>query len=831
MSMTLERITPIEPLEPEPQAQPKKRLALMWQNISLGAILILSAFMGFYQLDINGYSNAYYAAAVKSMLTSWSNFFFVSLDPGGFVTVDKPPVAFWLQAISAKIFGFSGVSLLLPQVLAGIAGVALLYFMVKKAFGPVAATVAALVLTITPMFVVMNRDNNPDSILVFTLLVAAWAMLRAAETGRLRWLLFGSVMVGVAFNVKTLEAFIVLPAFYALYFFTAKAKWRTRIVHLILAGVLILAVSFSWSVAVDSIPASQRPYVGSSGTNSELNLIFGYNGLGRIDGSENGPGSVGNGPNGNGQPGQNNQGFPGGNGSTQSGSNQGFPGGNGQGFPGGNGSTQSANGQGFPGGQGFPSNGQGFPGGNGQGFPGGNGQGFPGGPNGGGGGNPLSAGNPGVTRLIVPDQAGQFNWFFPLAMIGLALAAYTTFRMKRGSERTRRWQGLIVWAGWFFLVGAVFSFAQGIFHTYYLVLMAPAEAALAGIAVAVLWEGFRRGNWQAWLLPIALGATAFYQAYILTAYTSWNKWLLPSLVVLGVVSFAVLVIAKLSKSDRFSSQWAKVAVGVTLAGLLVTPTTWSVMTLSESIQGAMPNASPSGSNDGGRGFGFGSNASTGDWLSFIKSNLSGQIFVIVGVIAVVGLVVILKRANVIRFNGLTLRRVTAVGLVALLIASSGWWYGTAQAQATTTNINNNGQGQQFGPGGDGQSVNSAVIQYLEANQDGYKYLVAVDSSMSADSIIISTSKPVMALGGFNGSDKILSLSQLQQLIKNHTVRYFMVGGAGGGPGGNTNNELSSWVTAQCTVVNTGTSASTTGNSNRGGFGGQQSTIYDCSKAV
>lgn len=798
MSMTLERIKPTEPREPAPQAQPKRRLTLTWQNLSLGGLLVLSAFMGFFQLNLNGYSNEYYAAAVKSMLTSWSNFFFVSFDPGGFVSVDKPPVAFWIEAISAKIFGFSGVSLLLPEVLAGIAGVALLYFMVKKAFGPVAGTVSGLVLTLTPIWVVMNRDNNPDSILVLTLLISAWAMLRAAETGRLRWLLFGSLMVGVAFNVKTLEAFIVLPAFYALYFFTAKAKWRTRIVHLFLAGVLILVVSFSWSVAVDLTPANQRPYVGSSTNNSELNLIFNYNGLGRISGSENGPGSTGSGPASNNSAssgsGQNNQGFPG------------FPGGSNSG------TTQSGSSQGFPGGGQPPS-------------------GFPGGPSGGGGGGFLQAGTPGLTRLIVPDQAGQFNWFFPLAMIGLALAAYTSFRMKRGTERSRRLQALIVWGGWFFLVGGVFSIAQGIFHTYYLVMMAPAEAALAGIAVVVLWEGFRRGNWQAWLLPVALGATAFYQAYILTAYTDWNKWLLPVLVILGVVSFASLVIAKLSKSDRFSQRWAQIAVGVTLAGLLVTPASWSIMTLFETISGPMPNASPNSANQGGMPFNFDtSSTSTGDWFSFIQNNLSGQIFLLIGVIALVALIIVLKRVGVAKWNGLTMRRMAAVGLVALLISSSGWWFGVAQAQTTSNSSSATSQQFQgmFG-GGNGLQTNTQLIQYLEANQNGYKYLVAVDSSMTADSIIIATGKPVMAMGGFSGSDQILTVSKVQQLISNHTVRYFMVGG-GGMPGGGSSS-VTSWITSKCSVVNTGTASSSSTSNTKGGFGGQQSTIYDCSKAV
>src|SRR5205807_1915393 len=151
--------------------------------------VVLAAILDFFQLDRAGLGNTYYAAAVKSMLTSWHNFFFVSLDPGGFVSVDKPPVAFWIQAASAKLFGFSGISLMLPQALAGVLSVALLYHLVARVFGRPAGLLAALALAITPVAVVDNRGNLIESMLVLALLLAAWAILRAAETGRLRWLL------------------------------------------------------------------------------------------------------------------------------------------------------------------------------------------------------------------------------------------------------------------------------------------------------------------------------------------------------------------------------------------------------------------------------------------------------------------------------------------------------------------------------------------------------------------------------------------------------------------------------------------------------------------
>ncbi len=145
--------------------------------------MALAAVLDFYALSREGYANSYYAAAVKSMLQSWHNFFFVSFDPGGFVTVDKPPLGFWIQTISAKIFGFSGFSILLPEALAGVLSVGLLYVIVRRFFGPIAGLLAALALAVTPISVVTNRNNTIDSLLVLCSLAAAWATLRAAERG------------------------------------------------------------------------------------------------------------------------------------------------------------------------------------------------------------------------------------------------------------------------------------------------------------------------------------------------------------------------------------------------------------------------------------------------------------------------------------------------------------------------------------------------------------------------------------------------------------------------------------------------------------------------
>ncbi len=255
-----------------------------WHYVCLGLIVLLSAFLNFFMLQLKGYGNKYYAAAIRSMLESWHNFFFVSFDPGGFVTVDKPPLGLWIQAVSAKLLGFSGFSITLPQALAGIASVLLLYYLVRRNFGPVAGLLAALFLAITPVNVVMNRNNNLDTQLVLAMLLSAWAIMRATESGRLRWLLLGVLFLGLGFNIKTLEAYLALPALGLLYLLGAPVRWRTRILHLMLAALALLVISFSWITIVDLTPVSQRPYVGSSQTNSELELTLGYNGIDRLIG-------------------------------------------------------------------------------------------------------------------------------------------------------------------------------------------------------------------------------------------------------------------------------------------------------------------------------------------------------------------------------------------------------------------------------------------------------------------------------------------------------------------------------------------------------------------
>jgi 4-amino-4-deoxy-L-arabinose transferase-like glycosyltransferase len=304
--------TPIVPIAPsgaaEPLAPPPGGPAhrSRWQRAYLGkpedprwarpallAILALSAALYLWNLSGNGYANEFYAAAVQAGTKSWSSAFFGSLDTGNFITVDKPPFALWVMEASTRVFGFSSLAMLLPIALCGVAAVGVLYSAVRRTFGHAAGAVAALVAALTPITVAINRDNNPDPVLVLLMTLGAWFTLEAMRTKRLRHLLWAAVMIGCAFNTKMLQAYIVLPALVLAYLYAAEGGFWRRIRHLAIFTAVLAAASFWWMLIVDAIPSGSRPYVGGSTNDSVWDLVIGYNGLGRITGSEGGPGGGG----------------------------------------------------------------------------------------------------------------------------------------------------------------------------------------------------------------------------------------------------------------------------------------------------------------------------------------------------------------------------------------------------------------------------------------------------------------------------------------------------------------------------------------------------------
>src|SRR5271154_679319 len=299
MNTTQQTATPSAPASATPAPSPPPNAArharlpalrLHPRHLTLPAVLALSAVLNVNRLSQNGYANTFYSAAVKSMLRSLHNFVFVSFDTGGLISVDKPPIALWVQTASAKLFGFSPLSLLLPEAIAGVLAVAVLYHLLNRRLGAVAGIVGALTMAVFPSFVAVSRENGVDPVLILLMVLACAAGLRAIDNGRLRTLLLCGVLVGLAFNTKTLAAYLVVPGIALAYIVCAPGSLSRRAISLLTAGLAMALVSFSWIAFVDHTPASQRPYVGSSTNNSELGLTFGYNGLGRVEGQAGGPG-------------------------------------------------------------------------------------------------------------------------------------------------------------------------------------------------------------------------------------------------------------------------------------------------------------------------------------------------------------------------------------------------------------------------------------------------------------------------------------------------------------------------------------------------------------
>jgi 4-amino-4-deoxy-L-arabinose transferase-like glycosyltransferase len=260
------------------------------------ALLVATAALYIWGLDKSGWANAFYSAAAQAGSTGWKAWFFGSLDGSNAITVDKPPAALWVMAASVKLFGLSSWSVLVPEALMGVASVGVLYAAVRRWSGPAAGLIAGAVLALTPVATLMFRFNNPDALLVLLLTLGAYATVRAVERAGTRWLLLAGACVGFGFLTKMLQAFLVLPVFALVYLVAAPTPLRRRILQVLAAGGAVVVSAGWWIAAVALTPASARPYIGGSQTNSILELTLGYNGLGRLTGDETG--SVGGGQSG-----------------------------------------------------------------------------------------------------------------------------------------------------------------------------------------------------------------------------------------------------------------------------------------------------------------------------------------------------------------------------------------------------------------------------------------------------------------------------------------------------------------------------------------------------
>jgi 4-amino-4-deoxy-L-arabinose transferase-like glycosyltransferase len=512
--------------------RPSRAELLRW--LALLGIVLLAIGLRFYNLAALGDVNHYYTAAVKSMLESWHNFFFVAAEPGGSVSVDKPPLGLWIEAASAAVFGVNTFGVLFPELLSGIISILLVHHLVKRQFGDAAGLLAALALAITPVVVATDRNNTIDSILIMTLLFAAWAWIRATETGKLRYLLLGAVLVGLGFNIKMLQAYLPLPAFVALYFLGAKERVWRKIFKLGLAALVLLAVSLSWVTIVDLTPASQRPYVGSSSDNSEMNLIIGYNGLSRLFGM-----------------GRTSFSF-----TTQNG------------FAGGRNNFPVPGGRQDGGGNRAPNVGNLF-----------NGGGIRGGNFGGGIGN---EGQVGALRLVTGPLSKEASWLLPVALLGLL----SLIGLKWHWPFSPRQQAAVLWGGWLLTAGAFFSVA-GFFHEYYLSMLGAPLAALTGIGIIGLWQLLRQRPWLGiCLLAVVAAVTLWLQFYIARLVITTIPWRVEVWAV-ALVGIAVVAVAAL-----LGRRWlAGAGFSLAVFALLVTPGIWSALTvLYPSVNQSLPAA-------------------------------------------------------------------------------------------------------------------------------------------------------------------------------------------------------------------------------------------------
>lgn len=748
----------------------------------LAGSLALSFFLNFWNIGQNGTGNAYYAAAIKSMTQNWHNFFYVSFDPAGMVSVDKPPLGLWVQALFCKVFGYSGWAMLLPQALAGMACCLMLYLLVTRPFGRPAGLLAALCFALTPAVVTVSRNNTIDMQLIFLLLIAVWFLMKAIRTGKWRWLMLCGLFIGLGFNVKMMQAYLIFPAVGLVYLFFAKGKCWKRFAALGLSVAVMLAVSFAWVAAVDLTPASERPYVDSTSNNSMLELVFGHNGSERLFGQSSGGGkSPGNGSN---QPmhqniGQNDQtdrvppsldedrnGYAAtipdpsqlsgelsansaikseknGNQLTNSGDLSAQDGDSEQ--------TQPPDGR---------QNGA---------VPSTVGGGNPGKQNAGIGGS-MDIGNASAFRLWNDALYGQGSWLLLFAIAALIVA----LRRKYLKQKHPQQVSLVFWGFWLATAGVFFSVA-GFFHSYYLCMMAPPIAALSGIGLSQLFckkqemlvpalpatissrtvarlpdTPMKPSRWEVlrpWMLFAALIANIAISAGYVYQYSSVRTWLLPVILAPGIVG-AILFLLTHARPQKVLKYLSAVLLVISLlAGSAYWAWTPTQVVSNATIPTAGPTNFPGAS--GMSGFSGQQPGQHGDSSVSPPSDDSG---------------------------------------------------GSASAQM---------------PSGGGVEGTSSVglESYLLAHYVSGSFLLTANRADDVAQLIVDTGLPCYAYGGFLGNDNSMTVEKLKQLVKEGKVTYFLVSGQGGVGG---SDDITSYVEENAQKIDA---------SEYGGSSGTASALY------
>jgi len=601
----------------------RRTLAALRRTPEIGGLAALAAVLNLWALGRNDWANTYYSAAVRSMAASWHDFLYVSFDPSGVMTVDKPPLSLWVQALSVRLFGFHQLAILVPQALMGVASVVLVYDLVHRRFGRLGGFVAGVALATTPIAVAMSRDNNPDELLTLCCLAAVWFAVRGLEDGRTRWIVLAGVAVGLGFETKMLVALVVVPAIALGWLWVAPRGRVSAVRQLLAGGSAMLAVAAAWPLLVMLTPAGDRPWISGTSDNSILSLIFGYNGLGRVTGQSGGPaGAAGAG---------------------------------------------GAFGQGT-----------------------------------------------GVLRLLNASLGGQDGWLLGIAIAGALIVALAT-RARRRDPRTG-W--LVIVAGAFVVTGALFSFAHGIFHPYYVVLLAPFTAALAGAGVASVARG---GVPAALGGGAALAAGAVCELAVLHDYGSQLSWLELAVPFVCAGAAAALFVFRGTRARAF-------ALAAATAALLIAPAIWSVDTLAYATPSTFPQGGPAADNATGGGGGFG--------------GLRG------------------------RFGFGCRGGGPAAGAPPVFFGGGG---GAGGIPNPGSLFGGGGFGGVFGGGG----VSPAVLSYISAHGGG---TVAIAGQTDAAGSIIASGAKVAGIGGFTGQESDPSIRWLAGEVAAGRIRWVLVGG-------------------------------------------------------
>ncbi|MEL4357738.1 MULTISPECIES: glycosyltransferase family 39 protein [unclassified Luteococcus] len=658
---------------------------------SLAVLLLATAALYLIGLSESGYANSFYSAAAQAGGESWKAWFFGSLDAGNAITVDKPPAALWLMGLSVRLFGLSSWSILLPEALLGVASVAVLYATVRRSLAGRAdgslthSTLAhwaalggAATLALTPAATLMFRFNNPDALLVFLEVAAAWFVVRASQTASRKHLALAGAMIGLGFLTKMLQAFLVLPAFVVAYAVAAPTTWKRKITDLFLALGAMIA-SFGWYVALfELVPSSWRPYMGGSQNNSLLELAFGYNGLGRITGEETG-----------------------------------------------------------------------------------------------GLGNGGSSSGVGVLRIFQSISGGMISWLVPAALLlgvfawaVLGRTAWANLNPRRSPDgfnttpATQASAGLVVWLGWLLVTAAVFSAMSGIYHDYYVVALAPGIAGAVALGTAILWQ--RRDLLLARVgLALASCATGVWAVRLMMrAGGSWTT--------LGgfIAVAATLAALGLLFVDKLPEAVTKTSLVLAVVAALAGPASYSVNTAQTAHTGSIVTAGPvSGGMGGGGGGRMGGGTPPG--------GATGQ---------------------------------APTGTAPAGNTQTGSIQTGSTQTAQTGGPGGGGPGGGGGMGGmlGGATVSDELKTLLTQGSGSYTWVAATVGAQNAASYQLATGSPVIALGGFNGTDPAPTLAQFKAMVAAGQVHWFIGSGSTGMPGSASSgasdaSEIAAWVAQNFTA--------------------------------